>query len=363
ENEPVEVYLKIDNQVNLFTCNIKLGIILKATTDAYINFREKILLYLDQIEVIEQSTTVWQNNNHNIQTNNYNQDLQQNMDYLNYDLSLYSELIERQGKVEEGLTNTIEYYFKRRKKEEIKYIKRKVHRLKMKLFQAMWTRTIYSIGRMVRETGLALDRYGCKLEQDISCYEPLSRHRNILPIYDLVPTFYHSTFIAPNSSLIGAVYLGQNTVVGYGSTLRADNHAIRVGHNTVIGDKVAVSNVATLAAGIPVSTNIGNHVNIGSGCVLQSCVVDDNATVGHNTVVLEGSVLERGCVVAPNSLVPAGRLIPSGQLWAGSPVRYVRDLKEEEIKLNLEQTEQNLQLGKVHKSSLIQQEAYDRLLA
>lgn len=31
----------------------------------------------------------------------------------------------------------------------------------------------------------------------------------------------------------------------------------RVGHNSVIGDKVAITNVATLAAGIPVSTNVG----------------------------------------------------------------------------------------------------------
>lgn len=31
----------------------------------------------------------------------------------------------------------------------------------------------------------------------------------------------------------------------------------RVGHNTSIGDKVVISNVTTLAAGIPVSTNIG----------------------------------------------------------------------------------------------------------
>lgn len=40
---------------------------------------------------------------------------------------------------------------------------------------------------MIRETGLALEIHGSKLGKDIAYLEPLSRHRNIMPLYDLVP--------------------------------------------------------------------------------------------------------------------------------------------------------------------------------
>lgn len=32
----------------------------------------------------------------------------------------------------------------------------------------------------------------------------------------------------------------------------------------------------------------------------------------------------------PNSIIPPGRLIPAGQLWGGNPVRFVRNLTEDE---------------------------------
>lgn len=57
----------------------------------------------------------------------------------------------------------------------------------MKLFAAVTKRSLYSIGRMVRETGLAMDQHGSKLSKDIAYLEPLSRHRNLMPLYDLTP--------------------------------------------------------------------------------------------------------------------------------------------------------------------------------
>lgn len=41
-------------------------------------------------------------------------------------------------------------------------------------------------------------------------------------------------------------------------------------------------------------------------------------------------MIERGAEIKPNSIIPPGRLIPAGQLWGGSPIRYVRELTEEE---------------------------------
>ena len=42
-------------------------------------------------------------------------------------------------------------------------------------------------------------------------------------------------------------------------------------------------------------------------------------------------------MIGPNSVVPPGRLIPTGQLWAGNPVRFIRNLTAAE-KWNIKDT-------------------------
>jgi len=54
---------------------------------------------------------------------------------------------------------------------------------------------------------------------------------------------------------------------------------------------------------------------------------------------MEGSQLERGCVIAPNSTVPAGSRIPENTLWAGNPVRFVKNLEPVANRISQEQTQ------------------------
>jgi carbonic anhydrase/acetyltransferase-like protein (isoleucine patch superfamily) len=59
--------------------------------------------------------------------------------------------------------------------------------------------------------------------------------------------------------------------------------------------------------------------------------------VGPKSVILEGAKLSDECMIGPNSVVPPGRLIPTGQLWAGNPVRFIRNLTAAE-KWNIKAT-------------------------
>ena len=81
-------------------------------------------------------------------------------------------------------------------------------------------RAKYSLGKMIRETGLGikiiieLEKRGSYKCKDIAHKEPLSRHRNVMSLYDQVkiyikiPSFTDSTFITSSSSVIGAVTIG-----------------------------------------------------------------------------------------------------------------------------------------------------------
>lgn len=104
---------------------------------------------------------------------------------------------------------------------------------------------------------LALDHHGSRLSKDIAYLEPLSRHRNLMPIYDLIPIVLENSQFAPNSTLIGEVIIGRNSIISYGATLRGDNAAVRVGHYTSIGDYSVLETVKGLSNGVPNSVNIG----------------------------------------------------------------------------------------------------------
>lgn len=130
----------------------------------------------------------------------------------------------------------------------------------MKLVSAIGKRTYYSIGRMFRETGLALDKYGSVLSKDIAYLEPLSRHRSVMPLYDLEPSIFLNSFVAPNSTIVGEVSVGHDTSIWYGCVIRGDINAVRIGNTCSIGDNSVILTAGSLPTGIPASVNIGHKV-------------------------------------------------------------------------------------------------------
>lgn len=72
-----------------------------------------------------------------------------------------------------------------------------------------------------------MDVLGSQMSKDIAYLEPVSRHRNIMPLYDLRPNIVTDQFIAPNASIVGEVMVGEDSIVWYGAVLRGDINAIR----------------------------------------------------------------------------------------------------------------------------------------
>lgn len=173
--------------------------------------------------------------------------------------------------------------------------------------------------------------------QNVDYFEKKSKHRPLLTIYDLKPTFCTS-FIAPNATLVGEVFVSSYNFIGFNTVIRGDINSVRLAGYSSIGDHVVINTVNSLPTGLPSVVDIGEHVTIQSRCSLTSCIIEDQAFIGHNSVILEGARIESGAVVLPNSVVPPGRIIPSNQVWGGNPVRYVRDLKPGEVFSNYANT-------------------------
>ena len=158
-------------------------------------------------------------------------------------------------------------------------------------------------------------------------YEKHSKHRHLMPLYDLWP-HHGRSYIAPNCTIVGEVHIGQESAVWSGAVLRGDINSITLMESVFIGEGTVITTAASLPTGAPAGVVIGCQVIVGPRCSLYSCTVDDNVFIGAGSVVLEGAKLEKGCMIAPGSVVPPGRLVPAKQLWSGNPVQYVKDLYE-----------------------------------
>lgn len=147
----------------------------------------------------------------------------------------------------------------------------------------------------------------------------------ILPYRGVRPDIHATAFVAPGAAVMGDVVIGEDSNIWFGCVLRGDVDMIRVGKRSNIQDGTVVH----LSRGTP--TIIGDDVTVGHGAILHGCILEDRSFIGMGSTLLDGAVVESGAMLGAGALLTQGKRVPSGQLWGGSPARYLRDLRPEEI--------------------------------
>lgn len=151
-----------------------------------------------------------------------------------------------------------------------------------------------------------------------------------MPIFTLdghAPEFEHrkSNWIAPDATLIGKIFLGENAGIWFGCVLRGDNELIHVGRNTNVQEHTVMH------------TDMGYPLDIGEGCTIGHRAMLHGCTIGENTLIGIGAIILNGAKIGRNSLVGAGALVterkefPDNALIVGSPARVIRTLDEAAI--------------------------------
>ena len=140
------------------------------------------------------------------------------------------------------------------------------------------------------------------------------------------PKIADSAFIAPGAAVIGDVEIGEEVGIWFNVTIRGDVEWIKIGDRTNIQDN---SCIHVTRNGHP--TSIGSGVTVGHSVTLHACTLEDDCFVGMKALVMDDAVIETGAMLAAGAVLTPGKRIPSGQLWAGSPAKYFRDLKQEEL--------------------------------
>eukprot|EP00298_Acanthocystis_sp_HF-20_P022521 c30498_g1_i1.p1 GENE.c30498_g1_i1~~c30498_g1_i1.p1 ORF type:complete len:240 (+),score=116.12 c30498_g1_i1:52-771(+) len=204
----------------------------------------------------------------------------------------------------------------------------------------MLKRATYLFGLAVRETGQALDRVGCRMQDKYMFKEKLSRHRQIMNLYDRHPSVSNDSWVAPSASVIGDVTVSSQATVWYNAVVKGDLNGIRIGSFSNIQDRaVLVSAADDHHHGSTTSIDIADHVTIGQGAILHSCKIGQDSVIGVSAIIGEGAQIGEGSVVAPATVVPPGVHIPAGQYWAGNPAKFVRAVTQAEREQNHAQAE------------------------
>jgi carbonic anhydrase/acetyltransferase-like protein (isoleucine patch superfamily) len=140
------------------------------------------------------------------------------------------------------------------------------------------------------------------------------------------PRFGARVFVAENAAVIGAVELGDDSSIWYGTTVRGDVNFIRIGARTNVQDNCTIH-----VAHEKHATVIGEEVTIGHGAIVHGCTVGRGALIGMGSRVLDGAVIGESAIVGAGALAPEGMNVPARKLVVGIPARAIRDLSEEEL--------------------------------
>lgn len=143
---------------------------------------------------------------------------------------------------------------------------------------------------------------------------------------EIAPTLAAGVWLAETAAVIGDVVLGEDTNVWYGSVIRGDVGAVRIGCRVNVQDLSCIHMTEKLSSSI-----IEDDVSIGHGVIVHGARIERGVLVGMGTILMDNAVIGEQAIVGAGSLVTAGTVIPPRTLALGRPARVIRPLREDEI--------------------------------
>lgn len=148
----------------------------------------------------------------------------------------------------------------------------------------------------------------------------------IMSLENHSPKIGKGTFVAPNSTIVGDVELGENCSVWFNAVLRGDVMPIKVGAESNIQDGTIVHGTYKKCGAV-----IGKRVTVGHSVILHGCEIGDRVLVGMGAIIMDHAKVSEKSFVAAGTLITEGKEFPPGVLIVGRPGIVKRDLTAEEL--------------------------------
>lgn len=149
-----------------------------------------------------------------------------------------------------------------------------------------------------------------------------------MPVYQidgLTPVVPEDSYVHPTAVLIGDVIIGHRVYIGPNASLRGDFGRIIVKDGANVQDNCVMH-------GFPEQdTIVEEDGHIGHGAILHGCLIGKNALIGMNAVILDGAKIGENSIVGATAFVKARAEFGANQMILGSPAKFVRELRADEL--------------------------------
>jgi carbonic anhydrase/acetyltransferase-like protein (isoleucine patch superfamily) len=149
----------------------------------------------------------------------------------------------------------------------------------------------------------------------------------IKSVRGFTPKIGRETYLADNAVVIGDVEIGEGCSIWFGTVLRGDVNAIRIGNGVNIQDGSVLHTLYEQSV-----VEIGNDVSIGHNVTVHGARIGDGALIGMGAVVLDHAIIGEGAIVAAGSVVLSKTTVEPGSLYAGVPAKFVKKIDWEQSK-------------------------------
>ena len=150
----------------------------------------------------------------------------------------------------------------------------------------------------------------------------------ILAVKGKLPQIGSDCFIAPNSTLVGDITIGDHCSIWFNAVVRGDVNYIRIGDYSNIQDNVTIHGTYEKNG-----TDVGNYVNIGHNAIIHGCVIDDYVLIGMGAIVMDKAHIQSNVIIAAGSVVLENSICEGGFLYAGVPAKKIKPLTDEQLNL------------------------------
>jgi carbonic anhydrase/acetyltransferase-like protein (isoleucine patch superfamily) len=160
------------------------------------------------------------------------------------------------------------------------------------------------------------------------------------------PKLGERVYLADTARVIGDVEIGEDASIWFGSVLRGDVGAIRIGARSNIQD------LSMLHMSYQISnTVIGEEVTVGHNVIIHGARIGDGALIGMGAILLDNCEIGAEALIAAGAIVTAGTKIPPRTLVVGQPGKVVRDLRESEWQQGRMLAARYVEVARAHRES------------
>jgi carbonic anhydrase/acetyltransferase-like protein (isoleucine patch superfamily) len=168
----------------------------------------------------------------------------------------------------------------------------------------------------------------------------------VRPFRGITPKIADGVYVADTARIIGDVEIGVDSSVWFGSVLRGDVGAIRIGARTNIQDL----SMLHMSFGIS-NTVIGDEVTVGHNVIIHGGVIGDGALIGMGAILLDNCEIGAEALIAAGTLITIGTKIPPRTLVVGQPGKVVRELREDEWLQGRQLAARYVEVARAHRAS------------